>query len=469
MLVRSAFSGINGTWFLSVDASAVTEIENPEISNSPGSSNQLASHDIANNAPLGDIGVLLSHPTKRASDFHNFKLPQLENGHGEKEVPFVSPHILEHGGDGVVDTFEKVVELSRTGDAVIASAGLVPVCEGDGFRQGNKDGINLCDEGTLKPLPSAKKKRKRVVERGDTVQDDACKDCNASDLRTGLSTDEQEGNLVPENPSENAGRDELGRNSKNASSVIPMSSDVVKELEVPKEHDGYKDNSKENIDAEYIKSMVEPSEHESTVNKKNKRRKRDLLQDLKDEMQKIEDASQQADVYKSDKEQKKIGGPIEQIETNMDKSGNRIEEPNQKKIEAGSPAKKKKKGKERSRYESALKEKRYVASDSNNESLKPENASQHNLEDQPKIKDSSAGQSAEQCGDAEPQNTGVIGSSKRKKKKSSNNQVAAITTSSKDDADYSRICGEGVQEEMLKDSQISKGASTLRIDLKKYI
>ncbi|KAI9084197.1 hypothetical protein K1719_033868 [Acacia pycnantha] len=46
-------------------------------------------------------------------------------------------------------------------------------------------------------------------------------------IETVISMAEQEGNLAPENPSENASRDELGKNSKNTSSVVQMSNDAV--------------------------------------------------------------------------------------------------------------------------------------------------------------------------------------------------------------------------------------------------
>ncbi|KAI9080835.1 hypothetical protein K1719_037144 [Acacia pycnantha] len=465
MLVRSAFSGFNKSWFLSIDASAVTENERPQISNSPGSSNQLACRDIANNASIGAIDIPSSYPSKRASDFNNFKLPQLENGHGVKEVPFVSPHVSEHSGKGVVDNLETVVKLSGTDPAVITSTGLAPECEGDAFSKGNKDESNLYDEETLKPLPGAKKKRKCIGEKEGTVQDDACKDNNASNLRPVISMAEQEGNLAPENPSENASRDELGKNSKNTSSVVQMSNDAVDESEAPKEHAECRDNGKKSIDAEYVKSMAELSEHESTVNKKHKKRKRSLTHDLKDEMQKVEGASQQAEAHKSDEEHKKIEEPNEQVETNNDKSGARIEfwhdKVSQEPSDAGSPAKKKRKGKERSGYESALKEKRSLVSDSNKQSWKPENASQHSLENVSKIKGSNAGQSTEQCGDADPLRTGVIGSKRKRKKNSSNNQTATSTSSRNDDADNSRIY---VQEEILKDGQISKDNNASKND-----
>ncbi|KAK4283513.1 hypothetical protein QN277_000456 [Acacia crassicarpa] len=451
MLVRSAFSGFNKSWFLSIDASAVTENERPQMSNSPDSTNQLACHDIVNNASIGATDIPSSYPSKRASDFNNFKLPQLENGHGVKEVPFVSPHVSEHSGKEVVDNLETVVKLSGTGHAVIASTGLTPECEGDAFSKGNKDESNLYDEETLKPLPGAKKKGKYIGEKEGTVQDYACKDNNAYNLRPVISMAEQEGNLAPENRSENASRDELGKNSKNTSSVLQMSSDAVNESEAPKEHAECKDNGKKSIDAEYVKSMAELSEHESTVNKKHKKRKRSLTHDLKDGMQKVEGASQQAEAHKSGEEQKKIEEPNEQVETNNDNSGGRIEflhdKVSQEPSDAGSPAKKKQKGKERIGS---------LVSDSNKQSWKPENASQHSLEDVSKIKGSNAGQSTEECGDADPLRSSVIGSKRKRKKNSSNNQTATSTSSRNDDAENSRIYGEGVQEEILEDGQISK-------------
>ncbi|XP_028797816.1 uncharacterized protein LOC114753306 [Neltuma alba] len=460
MMVRSAFSGFNRSWFLSIDASAVTENEKPQISDSPDSTNELACHGIANNASTGAIDIPLCYPSKRASDVNCFKLPQLENGHGEKEVPLVSPRVSEHSGKGVVDELETGVKLSGAGDTL--PTGLIPACEGDGFSKGNKDENNLYDEGTLKPLPGAKKKRKSIEEKEDTVREHACKDNNASVLGPGISTAEQEGNLVAENPSENASRGELGGNSKNTSFVVQMSNDAVKETEAPKEHAECKDNSKENIDGEYVKPMAEPS-RESTLSKKYKKRKRSLTLDLEDEMQKVDDACQQADVHRPDEEQKKIEEPSEQVETNNDKSGGRIEFQHDKVSKepshAGSPAKKKRKGKERGGFQSALKEKRSLVDDSNKESLKPEHASQHSLEDLPKTIDSIAGQSTEQCGDGEPPRTSVITSKRKRKKNSSNNQTDASTSSRNDDAEDSRIYGEGVQEEILKDGQISRGNS----------
>ncbi|XP_054790804.1 uncharacterized protein LOC129296234 [Prosopis cineraria] len=461
MLVRSAFSGFKKTWFLSMDASAVTENEKTQISISPDSSNQIACHGIATNASIGAIDIPPSHPSKRASDFNCFKLPQLENGHGEKEVSCVSPRVSEHSGKGFVDNLETVVKLSGTDDTVIPSTGSIPGCQGDGFSKGNKDETNLYDERTLKSLSSAKKKCKGIGGKEGTVWDDVCKDNNASVLGTGISMAEQEGNLVPENPSENASRDELGGNLKNTRSVVQMSNDAVKETEAPKEQSECRNNGKENINAEYDKSRTAPSEHASTVNKKHKKRKRSLTHDLEDKMQKVEGASQQAEVHKSDEEQKKIEEPKEYVETNHDKSEGMIEFQHdmvsQEPSDAGSPAKKKRKGKERSGYESALKEERSLVGDSNKESLRPENACQHSLEDLPKIKDSSAGQPTEQCGDADPLRTSVIGSKRKRKKNSSNNQTATSTSSRNGDAEDSRLYG--VQEEILKDGQISKDNS----------
>ncbi|KAI9108955.1 hypothetical protein K1719_020260 [Acacia pycnantha] len=72
----------------------------------------------------------------------------------------------------------------------------------------------------------AKKKRKCIGEKEGTVQDDACKDNNASN-RDCYINGEREGNLAPKILRENASRDEMGKNSKNTSSVVQMSNDAV--------------------------------------------------------------------------------------------------------------------------------------------------------------------------------------------------------------------------------------------------
>ncbi|KAF7813655.1 ankyrin repeat domain-containing protein 11-like [Senna tora] len=459
MLVRSAFNGFNKSWFLSVDASESMEHEKNQISNSPGTSNQVVCRGIANNGLVRAIDIPINFPSKRASDFNCSGLLQVEDRQDEMEyVPSVSPCVSEHIGKGVVKNLETVVKPS-----------------------GNDD-CNVCEEGTLKSVPRVKEKRKTIRKKEDTVKDDAFKDKNTSVLGPGKLTVQQD-ILVPERPSEDASREfshgtrmvenniagEQYQNSKRTSSEIEVPNEAFKETEISREHtECNNSNTKGNIDAECNKSMKEALEPESPAKKKHRKRKRSLTHDLEEDTSKLDSASQKVEAHKSNKTQKKSEETKDQVEFNNDKSGDGIEfghdivshEPS----DIGSPAKKKRKGKKRSGDESALKEKRFMISDSNKEKLKSENASQHFLEDLPKIRNSSADRSIEHFDDVDPLGSSALGSTRKKKKVSSNRRTAAVTSSRNDDeAEHSSMYGEGVQEEILKDGEISKDVSVGQI------
>lgn len=488
MLVRNAFDGFNKSWFLTVDASTIMDHEKNKISNSPSSSNQVVCHGIAKNALMDAIDIPLSCPSKGVSEFNSSKLLHIENIQDEKEgVPSVSPCVSEQSEKGVVKNLETGVKPSGNGDDVTSSPGSFPKtkdhelpslrteCEVDGFSKGNKDENSIFDEGTLKSVPSVKKKNKHIWKKEDTVKSDAFKDNNTSVLGPGKLTVQQD-ILVPENPSGDASRGfshgtgngendiaaELGWRSTKISRI---SSEALKATEVPEEHTELNNNNSKNIDAECYKSTNEASEPGSPKNKKHKKRKRSLTHDIKDEMLKVESTSEKAEVHKSNKVQKKSEETLKQVEFNSDKCGDGIEfqqdNVSQEPSDTRSPAKKKQKRKGRGVDECALKEKQSMINDPNKETTEPENASMHSLDEQPKSRNRSADQLTDYFDDADLVRTSVPSSKKKKKKNSSKHQTA----------EHSNLKnhGEGVQEEILKDGQISKGDSTQKMVEKNLI
>ncbi|KAK7301028.1 hypothetical protein RJT34_11883 [Clitoria ternatea] len=198
MLVKSAFTGSNKSWFLSVDAFALGECAQNEQSFSHGSPNPIGCLGVANNALIGHGDNTVSFPSKRVSTFDNLQLPQLENKQDKNdEMHVVSPRVSQHTGDEALENVDAGVKLSGhndTGNPLPGSgsgteehcfvnhepSGLRMECEVDGSGKSVKDDRNVCEEYPLISMPSEKKKRKSKRKNGDMVQDDNSKDATAS-------------------------------------------------------------------------------------------------------------------------------------------------------------------------------------------------------------------------------------------------------------------------------------------------
>lgn len=204
MFVRSAFDGVNKSWFLSVDASALGDC---------GQNEQLFSHDASppNQVALDLVGPgdnAVSFPSRRVSGgIGSLELQQLENKRDESEdIPVVSPCVSEHTGKEAVENLEDVVKASGNGDMGIPLPGSISIpetedhcrvnhevpslhieCEVDGSGKGVKDDRNVCEEDPPISVPSAKRKRKSKQKKKDTVRGDDAKDNNIASVDNPLS------------------------------------------------------------------------------------------------------------------------------------------------------------------------------------------------------------------------------------------------------------------------------------------
>ncbi|KAG4995546.1 hypothetical protein AAZX31_11G250300 [Glycine max] len=494
MPVRSAFSGVKESWFLTVDVSVLREC---------AQNDQLFSLGIANNA------LTVGSPSKRGCTFDNFKLPQLDNRPVEnEEIPVASPHVLKHTGKGVKssghhDTGTPLPgSIPETEDHCFVNRKLPSLnteCEVDGSGKGIKDDRNVCEEA---PVSSAKKIRKSNRKKQDMVQDDNSKDAAAVDnalsfpsKRASSANNELPGSRIEcEVDGTNEGikdacivheegncksvssvkKKQKGKRKKedavqhdtskvNDSSVVgsgdytiqqdiqvvanpseDADKEVIKETEILKEHqhaDGSNNNTKNDIDVA------------ASANKKHKKRKRSLTVDSK-EMFKVETAIQKDEMHKSDEAHKERKESKEQFELKNEKSRDDVEYKQDQVTEdilnTGPPAKKKRNGKEKSGEESLSKAN--LINDFNVDST-----SHHILEDQQKIKNSNADQSAEHFDDTNPPRTSVRGRRKKGKINSSNPYETPVVTSSRKDeeADCSSI-QRGVQKEISEDGLSSK-------------
>ncbi|KAG5093340.1 hypothetical protein JHK84_048928 [Glycine max] len=499
MPVRSAFRGINGSWFLSVDVSVLRECSQNEQLFSHGSPNQVATLGIANNA------LIVGSPSKRVSTFDHFKLPQLENRQNE-EIHVASPCVSKHTGKGVKSSADNDMEtplpgsVHETEDHCFVNRELPSLnieCEVDGSGKGIKDDHNVCEET---PVSSAKKKRKNKRKKEDTAQDDTAVD-NAlsfpSKRASGANNElpgsriehevdgtiegikdacivHEEGNCksVSNVKKKLKGkRKKLGTLQHDTSKVNDASvvgsgdytiqqdievianpsedadKEVTKETEILKEHqhtDCNNNNTKNDIDVA------------ASANKKHRKRKRSLAVDSK-EMFKVETAIQQDEVHKSNEAHKEKKESKEQFELKNEKSRDDVEYKQDQVTEdilnTGPPAKKKRNGKEKS-VEVILSKAKLI------NHFNGDNASHHILEDQQKIKNSNADQSAKHFDDTDPPRTSVQGRRKKGKINSSNPHETPVVTSSRkgEEADCSSI-QRGVQEEISEDALSSKDNS----------
>ncbi|RDX67502.1 hypothetical protein CR513_53609, partial [Mucuna pruriens] len=524
MPVKSAFSGFNKNWFLSVDASVLGESAQNEQLFSHGSPNRVACLGIASNALIGIGDNAISFPSKRVSGFDNFKLPQLENRLVENEaIPVASPCVSEHTGKGGLKNLDTGVTPSSVNNTGIPLPGSVPEtedrcfvnrkllpslnieCEVDGSGKDIKDDRDVCEENPLMSVPSAKKKRKSKRKKEDTVWGDSSKDDFASvDNPLSFPSKRASGvnNELPGSPIEcevdgtnkgikdacivreegncksvsNVKKKQKSRRKKedtlrddtskeNDASVIGSviiqqdievvanpsenaGKEVIKETEVLKEHQHTDcNNNNTNNDIDTAASMKEASESGPATNKKNRKRKRPLTVDSK-QMFKVETASQKDEVQKLDEAHKERKKSKDRFELMNEKSRDDVEHKHNKVTEdTGPPAKKKKKGKEKSGEKSLSKAK--LINDFN-----VDNASHHVLEDQQKITNSNADQSA----DTDPLRTSVQGRRRKGKISSSNPHETPVVTSSRKDeeADHSSIQRGGVQEEISEEGLFSK-------------
>ena len=400
---------------------------------------------------------LLTFASKEVS-LNSFQAPQLENKQDKKnEIPFVSPYDSEDIRKELFKNLETGVNSSGNNDPGIPLPGSIPEtqdhcylnhelpsshieCEVDGSSKGVNDDRVVCEDGTSKSVPGAKKKQKSKRKKEDTVQYDTSKENEASFFGPGGDTVQQDIAVIT-NPSDNADKG------------------VIKETEVLKEHQHTECNNKKmknDIDTEPIK---EPSEPAHATNKKHRKRKRSLTHDSEERL-KVGTIPPKVEAQKSDEAWKERKEPKDQFEFNNDISRDNVEHKHDKVAEAVSdikpPAKKKQKGKEKSGDKSLSEQNLSTISDFN-----VDNVSNQFLEVQQKIKNSSADQSAEYLNDTDPIKTTEHGGRRKGKKKSSNRHGTHVTSSRKDDeADRSSIQGKGVQEEISEDGLISKGDTT---------
>ncbi|CAL0327984.1 unnamed protein product [Lupinus luteus] len=391
---------------------------------------------------IASIDNDLSVASKRVSRSINFKVPQVEKKLDEKEKSqFASPRESENTGK-VVKKSRKGVKSSSNNDTGIPLLSSNPETENhdnvnkelrskvDRSSKGTTKGdYNVREEDPLTPVPSVKEKRRSKRKKGGIVQDDTSKE-NVASVDNPLS--------VP---------------SKNVSSW--------NNFQAPKLES--KQDEKEDVDIG-VESMKEASTAGPAADKKRKKRKRSSAHDSK-EILEVDAASQKDAAQETDEAHKQSKGSKDQLEYNNDKSRDDAQSKKNEVTEdfsdARPPAKKKRKGKHKSEDKSLSNEKSSMISDFN-----VENASNHLLEDQQKIKNGSNEQSAEHFKDAEPPKTSVPDKRKKGKKHSSNPRQTPVVTSSRKryEADPSSIGGgieEGISEVDILSKDFSMNKSTI--------
>ncbi|RHN69307.1 hypothetical protein MtrunA17_Chr3g0123261 [Medicago truncatula] len=194
MVVRSAFIGVNKSWFLSVDVSALEDSRPNEKLLPHGSLRQVESIGIVNNALVGsggdNNGIILPC---------NSQFQLLENKKDKREgVRVVSPCVSEHTAKDGVANLENGVKLLGDDDTAIPLLGsnsktddrrhlnnevpsLPMECEVDGLDKGNKDDGNVGVEESLMSVQSGKRKRQSKRKREDTAGGDNSKKETPSD------------------------------------------------------------------------------------------------------------------------------------------------------------------------------------------------------------------------------------------------------------------------------------------------
>ncbi|XP_019438333.1 PREDICTED: uncharacterized protein LOC109344150 isoform X1 [Lupinus angustifolius] len=385
---------------------------------------------------IASVDNVLSVASKRVSRSINFKVPQVENKLDEKEKSqFASPRESENTGK-VVKKSGKGVKSSSNNDTGIPLLGSFPETENhdsvnkelrsklDRSSKGTTKGdYNVHKEDPLTPMPSVKEKWRSKRKKGGIVQDDTSKENIAS----------------ADNP--------LSVPSKDVSSLNTFQAPQLES----------KQDEKEDVEIG-DESMKEASTAGPAANKKHKKRKRSSTLDST-EMLEIEAASQKDAAQEPDEAHKQSKRSKDQLEYNNDKSRDdarsKKNEVTEDFSDARPPAKKKRKGKNRSEDKSLSKEKSSMVSDFN-----VENAPDHLLEDQQKIKNSSNEQTGEHIKDAEPPKTSVPDRRKKGKKNSSNPPQTPVVTSSRKgyEADPSSIGG-GIEEEISEVGILSKDLS----------
>ncbi|XP_045812095.1 uncharacterized protein LOC123906270 isoform X2 [Trifolium pratense] len=322
-------------------------------------------------------------PSKMASSFNNFQVPQSENKQDEKEeIPSDGPCASHNTKKEAVKNLEMVPNSHIE-------------CEVDGSNKGSKNDSIVCEEGTSKSAPSSKNKQKSKSKRKkeDTVGGDVSKDNIASidnplgypsekassinnfqvpqsenkqgekeihvDLpRVPEHTEKSDKNLemVPNShieyevdgfkpaPSakkkrksgrkkEDTTRDDTLK-EKDVSVVVPVQHDIVvlanssknadkeiiKETEVLKEHQNTESNNNNTKNDGNVVSMKEASELKSPVKKKHKKSKRSLSHNS-NETSKVETASQKDQAQTADgaHRERKESEDIVLSKTNLDK------------------------------------------------------------------------------------------------------------------------------------------------------
>ncbi|CAJ1853479.1 unnamed protein product [Sphenostylis stenocarpa] len=261
MPLRSAFTGSNKSWLVSVDATVLRECSQ---------NNHVATVGIANNVLISGGDNAIGSPSKRVSTFGNFKLLQLENKLAENEEDLVpSPCVSQHTGKGAVEKLNTGVKSPIKNNELPGSAIEFEV-----------DGTNKGIMGAVSNVNS-KHKSKNKKKNKDTVREDTSKVNDTSVVGLFDCMTQQDIEVVAK-PSENADKE------------------VMKEIEVLKEHqhtDCNNNNTMSDIDTAV--AMKEASKPELTAKKKGKKRKRSLTVDSK-EVFTVEKAAQENEVHKSD-------------------------------------------------------------------------------------------------------------------------------------------------------------------------
>ncbi|XP_058753965.1 leashin-like [Vicia villosa] len=180
MIVKSAFSGYNKSWFLSVDVSALEDCRQNE---------QLFSHASLHRVDDNNAIVLPC----------NYKLQMLENKQNEREgVAVVSPCVSKHSASKADTNLKAGVNLFGNNDGEVPLAGSIPKtddrsrlnnevpslhmeCKVDGIDKGNKVDCNAYEDEPSVSVQSEMRKRKNKRKREDTVEGDKSKEEIASD------------------------------------------------------------------------------------------------------------------------------------------------------------------------------------------------------------------------------------------------------------------------------------------------
>ncbi|KAK2443526.1 COP1-interacting protein [Trifolium repens] len=231
---------------------------------------------------IASVDNPLGYPSEKASSINNFQVSQSENKQEEKEMPFDLPRVPER-------TEKSVKNLEMVPNLHIE-------CVVDGSNKGIKGDSIVCEKGTSKPAPSAKKKHKSGRKKEDVRRDDTLKEKDVS-----VVVPVQHDIVVLANSSENADKE------------------IIKETEVLKEHQNTESNDNNTKNDGNVVSMKEVSELKSPVKKKPKKSKRSLSHNS-NEPSKVEAASQKDQAQTADgaHRERKESEDIVLSKTNLD-------------------------------------------------------------------------------------------------------------------------------------------------------